>query len=358
MIETAQQEHKTLIPGQGGVRVPLPRFILPSGEWGYVVGSARPNGGGSHHLLNFLRFPRTLEVREDAGGFNDTRTLMERNVEDNRKENEGFRCWSELWGKHEGETLVLAGCGPSLTESLPLLYKHRAKFRLMCVNRAHRAFLDADAKPDYFYFVERRGLPDWAHEVDRAGRPIRPLDLAGVTMIGTPPCDPRVVRAFGHGQRYWGWTSLGGLGGIEDVAALKSYDCKAATTIGNAPYIAMKLGFARVVIVGCDFALDCRAERDEQGGVQVVPRRMYFDRLWDHTHYAHDALWRQKLVAVHGVDGKACLVDAQLIGYADYFAAVLDVVQYDGGVECVNASSRGILNWNVRPLAEVMEELA
>ena len=357
-IKTAAPESLQIVPGKGGVRVPLPRFINLGGEWGYIVASARPNNGGSYNLTNFIGFPAFFEPREKDQQFNDTRTLMERNSEDNRNENHGFQCWSELWGKHEGEILVIASCGPSLTESLPLLYKHRSKFRLLCLNRSHRAFMDPEVKPDYFYFVERRGVPDWAHEVDGRGAPGRPLDLSGITMIGTPQCDPRIVRRFDRDRRYWGWTSLGALGHLDYVARLKSYDVKAATTIGNAPYIGYRLGFSRIIFVGCDFSLVCRAEEDEKGNKTIAPRRMYFDRLWEHTHYAQDPFWRTKLNPIIGIDGKACLADAQLIGYKDFFSAVLDIVQFEGGVECINASPRGILNWNVRALGEVLEELA
>lgn len=357
LLQTAKQWHV----GQGGLRAPLDRFVQPDGNWGYVVSGSRPPNGHSHTLVNFVGNPSFFDERENAPNLADIRVLMERNHEDNARDlaeagQPVYRCWSELWGKYAGETLVIASCGPSLTQSLPYLYRHRMRFRLMCLNRSQRAFMDAEVKPDFYYFVERRALPEWAQEVeDRTGRPLSPLDLSGVTMIGTPPCDPRMVRSFDPDKRYWGWTSLGGMGNIPEIASLKSYDVKAATTIGNAPYIAWKLGFKKIVLVGCDFSLDCRIEIDDKTKRgEVVPRRMYFDRMWHHTHYSADTEFLKKLLPLQGHNAKACVANADLLGHRDYFDGVLDIIHHEAGVEVVNATPRGLLRFNPKRIEEAL----
>ena len=347
--------------GQEGLRAPLPRYVQPDGTWGYIVGAAHPGTGHSHTLVNFIEFPKHFEHREKTQDLSDMRYLMEAhhraNYADLRLRGlDGYRDWSDLWGKHEGETLVIASCGPSLTHSLPTLYRHRDKFRLMTLNRSHRAFQHPDVMPDYHYFVERRALLDWCHEVENgSGKAVGDLSMKGVTMIGTPQCDPRMVNLFEPAKRFWGWSSLGALGQFKECSDLTSFDVKAGTTIGNAPYIALKLGFKRIVLVGCDFALDCRVIVNNKQAT-AEPRRMYFDRMWFHTHYGSDqqAFLSRHLPAM-GFDNMAASVDARMIGWAAYFMAVLDIIQYEGGVECVNASPRGMLTWNCRPLEEALE---
>ena len=358
------QEATTVIPGQGGVRAPLDRFVRPDGMWGYAI-PGKPGG----HCVNFIGFPSVLDPRESvAGACSDMRNLMEthhlRNTEDLADAgHDGYRCWSDLWGRHKGETLVIASCGPSLTRSLPTLYRHRDKFRLMCLNRSHRAFMHPGHRPDYYYFVERRAMPDWGNEVEnRTGRILEPLDLSGITMIGTPQCDYRMVRRFDADKRYWGWTSLGGLGDYADVARLKSFDVKGGTTIGNAPLIAMRLGFRRIILVGCDFGCDVVAEVSRDGKQsRPMPTRLYFDRMWNCTHHTgindqERAQWLQNQSALIGIDGRAVSTNPDWVCHRNYLLAILDIVQYEGGMECVNATPRGILNWNTRDLETVLCE--
>ena len=358
MIVTEEQQQVCF--GQGGLRAPLTRFMQPDGRWGYVVSGAHPGTGHSHTLVNFIGFPDFFDMREKTEDLSDMRFLMETHHRANYAAlrlsgHQGYRDWKELWGAHDGEILVIASCGPSLTHSLPTLYKHRDKFKLMTLNRSHRAFQDSDAKPDYHYFVERRALLDWAHEVENGtGRAVGDLTMDGVTMIGTPQCDPRMVNLFKPENRYWGWSSLGALGKFGECADLTSFDVKGGTTIGNAPYIAHKLGFSKIVLVGCDFSLDCRVVVDDKRAV-AEPRRMYFDRMYYHTHHgANKQAFLSRHLPVLGIDGKACSVDARMLGWKDYFMAVLDIVQYEGGTECVNATPRGILNWNTQSLEEAL----
>ena len=352
------------MPGRGGLRVPLPRYIQPDGQWGYIIGSSHPGNGYSHNLVNWAKHPTHFEARPVDKSLSDMNELMRAHCRANYAEtvlagSPGFRDWKGLWGRHKDEVLVIASCGPSLTESLPWLYANRPKFRLMTINRSHRAFQDAEARPDYHYFVERRALPDWCFETEnQSGRPMAPLDMRGVTMIGTPQCDPRLAGLFEPDRRYWGWSSLGGLGDIGEARALASYDVGAGTTIGNAPYIAWKLGFKRIVLVGCDFSLDCRMVGDGTGA-RLESRRMYFDRMWNHTHYTcgtpeGEAEFLKRLNPMLGHDGTACMSNAVLLGWCDYFKAVLDIAQYEAGMECVNATPRGILDWNCKTLEEAV----
>jgi hypothetical protein len=361
-VTLAVTDTKIAMPGRGGVRAPLRRYVKADSRWGYVIGAAHPGNGGSHHLTNFIGYPEFFEHREDERHvLNDTRQLMVEHHFANHQMEEGrYRDWKALWDLHEGEILVIASCGPSLTQSLPTLYKHRDKFRLMTLNRSHRAFMDREAKPDYHYFVERRPVKSWTHEVENnTGRAVRPLDFKGIKLITTPQAYPPMIAMFDPDKRFWGWSSLGGIGDQEPAKALTSFDVKGSTTVGNAPYIAHRMGFRKIVLVGCDFALDCRVVRTEKE-ILEVPRRMYFDRMWHTTHYAGSSDASRQLFCKHmnpllGHGGKACMANAVLIGQCEYFQAVLDIIHYEGGTECVNATPRGQLMWNNMSLEEALE---
>lgn len=353
-----------VMPGRDGVRVPLDRFVDVHGRWGYAIPQSRVDRAGLHILYNYVLFQDTMAGRDKGGvGLADMGVLMERNWQDNKDwcirngDSQGFRCWSKLFGRYEGETLVIASCGPSLTESLPMLYKHRKRFRLLCLNRSLRPFMDPEVKPDFFYFVERRGIPDWVHDVKADGSVGKPFDLNGITLIATPQCDPRIVRRFDHDRVHWGYTELGAFGHVPEITTLEKFDLKAATTIGNAPYIAWKLGFKRIICVGCDFALDCdyQVNPKDAKDCAIVPTRMYFDKYFKQTHYATDAGWENKMLPLVGINDRACMSDPNLVGHVAYFSAVLDFLHFDGGVECINATPRGLLRFNCMGLEEALD---
>jgi len=356
------------MPGRDGYRVPLRRFfdVQRNAAWGYLIDNCKVDGRaeGLHVLYNYVTCPEAFEGKDKGGiGLHDMGVLMERNHEDNlawlrANGQKGYRDWNELHGKHKGETLVIASCGPSLTHELPVLYRRRKEFRLMCVNRSLRPFMDPDAKPDYYYFVERRGIPDWVNEVEwPTGAAKSPFDLKGIAMIGTPQCDPRITRLFEPDRCYWGYTELGAMGHVPECANLTKYDVKAATTIGNAPFIAWKMGFSKLILVGCDFALDCQiAQHPEDAKKQIVePTRMYFDRDWHQSHYARDPGWVTRMMPTVGAYNRAVMSEPILTGHASYFSAVLDFAHHEGGMWCANASSRGNLAFNNMPLDAALD---
>lgn len=355
------------MPGRDDLRVPLNPTVDIKGRWGWVVKSSVGEGKHRHIAYNWATWPEFLEERKADGlGLSDLDTLLHRNHEDNLIEYRygvedmaaGFQDWKKLWGRHEGEILVIASCGPSLTQSLPTLYRRRGEFRLMCLNRSLRAFAAfPETKPDYYYFVERRGITDWIHDVNDDGQAIRPLDLSGVDLIATPPADPRIVRAFEARRRYFGWTALGNLGHVPEIKRLTSYDCQGATTLGNAPYIAYRLGFKVVIVVGADFALDCLLRVSKDGRQQQVEAsRVYFDRaLSDYTQARCPNWLRTPSLPERGVDGRMVLVTQDCQASADYFAAMLDIAKYEAGMECINATPRGVLRFNNMELDEALD---
>ncbi len=353
------------MPGQGGVRVPLNRFFDPLGRWGYLIENCRIDTSALHVLYNFVLFPDAFSGRDQNGtGLSDMGVLMEHNIRDNMDHlaahgQKDFQCWSMLEGKYEGETLVIASCGPSLTESLPTLYRLRNRYKLLCLNRSLRPFMDPEVKPDFYYFVERRGIPDWVSEVEPfTGKPGKPFDLSGITLIATPQADRDIVRRFDADKCYWGYTELGSLGHMPQLKRLKKYDVKAATTIGNAPFIAWKLGFKKIIFVGCDFSLDCSLEINEKepDKSMVHPTRMYFDKDWQSTHYAKDQNWIKRAMPCIGIHNRCVMVDPGLSGHRTYMEAVLDILHHDAGVECINASPRGTMRFNCMDLEEALED--
>lgn len=352
-----------------GERVGFPVTVDLKGRWGYVIPSSSARHNDARHIAYcWPRWPEFLDARPEHGvGLSDMDTLMHRNHEDNIIEyryavedmEAGYPDWKDLWGSHEGEVLVCASCGPSLTESLPLLYRRREEFKLLCLNRSMRAFAGGGGviAPDYYYFVERRGLLDWIHDVNDQGRSIRPFDLSKTRMIGTPQADPRIVRAFKPENRYFGWSQLGDLGHIPEVRKLASFDCMASTTIGNVPYIAWRLGFKALVFVGCDFSMDCRlAVSADASRQEIQPTRVYFDKAMEDYRQNRMPAWlRSPSVPVLDVRGRMVLVTQDGQGGADYLAAESDIAKFDAGLEVINASARGILRFNNMGLAEALD---
>ena len=346
------------MPGRDGVRAPIPRFPDLQGHWGYVLSEASQGIAHYYNLFDFIRWPEMGQKKvADAPPISDLTTLVERNFEDNLEDAGEFKCWSQLWGKHEGETLVVASTGPSLTASLPAIYKHRDRFRLLTINRGLRAFTDPRFRPDYYHFVERRGRADWVHEIDETGRTGAKFDLSGITLIGTPQCDPRVVRCLGPGEVFWGYTSLGPLGHHKEVFALERVDVQATSTLANTTLIAYKLGFAKVIYVGCDFAIESQVQQrpTEDGGAvwAHLPARVYFDQPYGALNGAMPP-WAQKPQAIMGHDEKAVLTTASLHGMGQFFVACCDFLQYSGGVEVINATPRGLVRWNNQTLEEAL----
>jgi len=354
-------------PGRDG-RVPFGVTVDLDGHWGYVVPSAFAPNGARHIAYNWVQWPQFLGQRREHGvGLSDLDTLMARNHEDNLIEyryavenmEAGYPDWKQLWDQHPGEVLVVASCGPSLTQSLPLLYKRREEFRLLCLNRSMRAFVGAgpDIAPDYFYFVERRGLSDWINDLSDGGRKMRPFDLSKVVMIGTPQADPRIVRAFHPKNRYFGWSNLGDMGHVPEMRKLTSFDCMASTTIGNVPYIAWKLGFKAVIFVGCDFSMDCRLVQNSAGNhTEIQPTRVYFDKaMQDYRENRMPPWLRQPALPELDVSGHMVLATQDCRAHADYLAAETDFLKHDAGVEVINASARGIFDYNHMGLAEALD---
>lgn len=311
------------------------------------------------NLYDFISWPEAMgQKKREAPALDDLGTLVERNYEDNRAivGEDGFRDWSELYGKHHGETLVVASTGPSLTRSLPEVYKHRDKFRLMTINRGLRAFTDPRFKPDYFHFVERRGLVDWTHEIDETGMPGREFDLSGITLLATPQCDPRTVRAFDPDKMYWGYTGLGALGHHNDVFALTKIDVNATSTLANTTLLAYKMGFSKVIYVGCDFGIESTVQKQETDDGQVIwghlPSRIYYDRPYGQGGPMPP--WAQAPQPIMGHDEKAILTTAGLHGMGQFFTAACDFLQYSGGVEVINATPRGLVRWNNQTFEEAL----
>ena len=341
------------MPGRDGrMDHVLPTFVDFEGCWGYNIPSI------SHGLLscvfNFCLFPQRFTGKEQGKPeLSDLAVLAERNYMDNKRRCNGLKDWDVLHGTEDGETLVVASCGPSLTYSLPWLYKNREKYKLLCLNRSLRAFNAPGMKPDYYYFVERRGLAEWCHDVDPQGVVHEPLDLSDIMCITTPQADPRVVACFDPGLTFFSFTGLAPLGHHPDVHRLSRLDVKLSSTIGNVPYLAWKLGFKKIVFVGCDFSVEAEARQGPDGKFAAHVGRVYFDKPLGGMQPPPP--WSQQLSGQLGHDGKVHMVGSLMQGMCDSLAAALDFVHYDGGVECINATPRGMLRFNNMTLEEAFD---
>ncbi len=346
------------MPGCGGIRADANGnsvFINVENKWGWRCDCEK----GSK-VYNFVRWPEELchkKARAPGAPVGDLDRLVEVHHRHNLKRAGGhYRCWSELWDRHEGETLVIASTGPSLTRSLPALYKYRDRFKLLTINRGLRCFNRQDVQADYFYFVERRGRWDWVYETNGQGEPLAPFDSLGkTTLITTPQGDHELIEHFDADNTFYGFSGLGPLGHHAEVARLKTFDVMCSTTLGNAPYIAWKLGFERVILVGVDFAVELEFAVDHEiGEAELRALRGYFDRYEKQVAGG----WRtESYDPVMGNDGTCTGDNHVLKSWCSQFAAVLDILQYEGGLEIINASAAGILRWNNRDLEEVLRAL-
>ena len=66
--------------------------------------------------------------------------------------------------------------------------------------------------------------------------------------------------------------------------------------------------------------------------------------------------WAQQLSSQIGHDGKMHMVGSLMQGMADSLSAALDFAHFDGGMECINATPRGILRFNNKTLEEAFDD--
>jgi hypothetical protein len=292
----------------------------------YVVPPA-PGGGNPYRcgaVFDVVRHPETWEHRRPGqiqGASRDTERLTMANAVAN--EQLGFeQDWKDLWGREQGKTAIIIGTGPSLTDSLPEiaeLAKAEDTFTIG-FNRAHRA-MDLD----YFMVMDRCAQQDWITR-----DPGETILIAGVSAA------PHITSRFKN--RYWGDDFLYGLD--YGFAPLR---VGLAITLCEAMFAAYKMGAHRVLLYGCDFALQGAFIQDGPKG-RFVLQKYYFD-----TTPSRGMKIRKDMVPeqfpVRGIHGKLCFTNYELWAYSAY-ATAMCLMLGGANVEVENRSGQGILDWN------------
>ena len=156
-------------------------------------------------------------------------------------------------------TAVVVGSGPSLDGHLDWLAQNREQFSLIAAGSAIGSLLRAGIKPDAAVFLERgAGLYDDLHALACEGH-----DLSAIRLIASITTDPRLRTLFGEVVLFQRPASTAlALFPDRNSAALVHAGPESNNAAVDA---ALHLGFARLLLIGCDFAaVDRRHPRSQQ----------------------------------------------------------------------------------------------
>ena len=156
-------------------------------------------------------------------------------------------------------TAVVVGSGPSLDGQLDWIAQNRKQFSLIAAGSAIGSLLRAGIKPDAAVFLERgAGLYDDLHALACEGH-----DLSAIRLIASITTDPRLRTLFGDVVLFQRPASTAlALFPDRDSAALVHAGPESNNAAVDA---ALHLGFARLLLIGCDFAaVDRRHPRSRQ----------------------------------------------------------------------------------------------
>ena len=254
----------------------------------------------------------------------DGRALLERNYRANRTL--GFKHdWRELWGREEGKTCLLMGCGPSLSDSIEEIRNLRGKpgYFTMAINRAIRT-----TSCDYYFVLDRRaasdgsGISDWIVEDPRNTRLI----------ASTSVCSD-IAPKFKN--RFWGEHHV-----TAQDSGKTSLGVNLLITLCDAMHAAYKLGAKEILLYGCDFSMSGRAV-DTPRGKRWQMENYYSDMTVDQGFAIRIEPLREGMPVI-GIDGTVVFVNWELVCNAAY-ATCMAMMLAAGGVRVRNRSPRGIL---------------
>lgn len=234
---------------------------------------------------------------------------------------------AEWWGACPGETFFIVGSGPSLLRNGHLLRK-RPGTKVIAINAALRYLVKRGTPPDFWFALDWKGSKGWLEGVDTAG-------VSLITSVTTPP---KIVDRFDRYYHFVGLTKSPDCreGVNEKLAYLGGLDAGLTATY-SAMYFAWAAGAKRIVLVGQDFAYSFGMYHWDQ----PTPRGCYEN---------------QKAFPWPDIAGCDTVTDRNM---SNNCAMVLGAAMWleEDGVEVVNASQHGILDWNCQPLESVVEAI-
>lgn len=293
----------------------------PDGHVRFVMPGEGPTR--LHASSDVIEDPTKFMTRQPATCLNesaDSLDMVRQNAYKNRRLGR-MQDWRDLWGKEIGKICLFISCGPSLTDSLPELWKllnsdDRDKYFTLGINRAIKA-----VDLDYYMVADRRCQDDW---VDR--------DVSQTRLIAATTARHAICEKFEN--RYWGEEFLGGVD--ESNAPLRT---GLSITMADAMHVAYKLGAEELWLYGADFAM---SGSPSENGQQYMLEKYYFDM----PSYVGLAIRPDKLremQPVMGIGQRVVFINHELLCYACYATAMALMIEKSGCVPVKNKSKAGIM---------------
>jgi len=230
----------------------------------------------------------------------------------------------EMFGAFPGETFYIVGSAPSLLRNGHLLTRAPGR-KIMAINAALRYLVNQGNPPDYWFCLDWKGSEGW----------LKDLPTDGVKLITSVTTPPHLVDRFDQHYHFVGITQSPDCreGVNERLGYLGGLDCGLTATY-SAMYLAWASGAKRIVLVGQDFA--------------YTFGMYHWDEPVKRGHYKNAQAYPAPCIS-----GGDTVTDLQMGVNMTLVQAAAMWLALDG-VEVVNASQHGIMDWNVKPLADVL----
>lgn len=307
-----------------GVELPqYSRVLLPGGI--EVIAAAPTLDGRAYLVPRWSQLDATKNLLVAEARAKSVKRQIDKNWAEHR--NRIGRGVAEHFGSWRDHTFFIVGSGPGLLRNGHLLEK-RPNAKVIALNAALKFFRGRESVVDWYFTLDWLGSKDWLDGVDTKG-----IEL--ISSVTTPPELLERFERYGH---FVGMTcSVDGEQGInEQYGHLGRLDAGLTGTY-SAMHFAWRCGAKRIVLVGQDFAVRWGLYHWNE----PLPYEVAADRKF---HVARDA------------DGTTLITDYQLERNMSLIRAAAMWCKQDG-VEVVNATEGGILDWNRKRLADVLAEL-
>lgn len=216
----------------------------------------------ANHSAPFSAQPACLRLAEDSCGrlrdqvnlelatpyiqanIDERQQLFEQRLQENRGLIHGDGDVAELFGRWDGQTVFVAGAGPTLTDHLELLRASDAP--LIAVDACVRPLLDAGAVPDIVVTAEIRRRAQLNYlSGDLA-------ELESSTLVYSPQVHRDLLERW-PGQRCAFYTAHARYAQLASELPRAALYCS-GSVIHPAIDLAVQMGAARVVLFGADFS--------------------------------------------------------------------------------------------------------
>lgn len=314
------------VPGDTGASVRVPRFskvLLPGG---LQVIAAGPTVDGRQYIVprwSMLNTATTTLASEGRPQHIKDQIVAQAETHKERA-TAGVAEW---FGACKGETFLVVGSGPSLCRNGHLI-ERRPGQKIIAINAGLKFLLKIGVKPDFWFVLDWKGDGRWLDDVG---------DLSGISLITSFTTPPELLDRFENHYHFVGYTkSIGHVEGLNETYAHMGALDAGLTATYSAMHFAYRTGARRIVLVGQDFAFTFGMYHWDE----AIPVSVMRDR---------------KLFPVEDIRGDVTFTDDHLLRNMRLIKAAAMWCKEDG-VDVVNATEGGVLDWNPKPLATVYED--